>query len=60
MHGNERVDRSSLTAEQASVASTTAYLLHELQALEPASSAAQLYEAFIAALDKVYGAQASA
>lgn len=59
MQSKDKVDGSSPSAEEASVARTSAYLSDELQALEPASPAAQLYEAFIAALEMVYGAQRS-
>ncbi|MGI8713375.1 MAG: hypothetical protein ACR2NR_09370 [Solirubrobacteraceae bacterium] len=60
MGSREKVDGSSPTPEQASVARTVACLSRELEALDSVSPAAELYEAFIAALEKVYPAQRSA
>ncbi len=56
---SRKVDGSSPTAEQASVARTVVYLSRELEGLDSISPAAELYEAFIVALEKVYGLQRS-
>lgn len=59
MERREQVDGSSSTPEQASVTRTIAYLTGELGAVDCTSRAAELYEAFIAALQKVYGLRSS-
>lgn len=55
MEFREKVDGSS-PPEQASVARTVVYLSRELEGLDSVSPAAELYAAFIAALEKVYPA----
>ncbi len=59
MASREKVDGSSPTPEQASIARTVAYLSRELEGLDSVSPAAELYAAFIAALEKVYPGQRS-
>jgi hypothetical protein len=53
----ENDDGGSQVSELVSVARTISHLSGELESLDPSSPAAQLYEAFIAALEKVYPAQ---
>ncbi len=54
MERGEMVDGGLPMPEQASVARTVAYLSRELEQLDSASPAAELYAAFIDALGKVY------
>jgi len=56
MEGREKVNGATPAPEQASVTRTVAYLSRELEQLDCASPAAELYQAFIAALNKVYPA----
>lgn len=56
MESRGKVDGCSPTPEWASVARTVVYLSRELEGLDSVSPAAELYAAFIAALEKVYPA----
>lgn len=54
MDDRNHLDGTGAEVEEISAERTVAYLREELDALDPATPAAQLYVAFVAALTKLY------